>query len=148
MSARPERLFIYGTLMAAAEHPMGAMLAANARLLGRGSIRARLYIVHEEDDAGPNSYPAAIASAYAQDRVWGEVHTITGDPEPLFSAFDDYEACTPRWPTPYEFLLRPVEVALDSGETVSAGSYLYTWDLSRAVPVPGGRFTGTGAGTR
>ncbi len=141
-------LFIYGTLLAAADHPMGRMLAEQARLIGRGSIQARLYIVHEIDAQGPNSYPAAVPSAFADDRVYGEVHEITGPTAPLFAAFNDYEACAPGWPEPYEFMLRDIDVAMEDGTTVTAGCYLYTWDTSRADPVPSGRFTGSAAGTR
>lgn len=148
MEARPGRLFIYGTLLASAGHPLGAMLAGNARLVGRGSIRARLYIVHEEDAEGPNSFPAAVPSAYPEDRVMGEVHEFTGDAGPLLAAFDDYEACSPRWPEPHEFLLRTIDVAMEDGRTLAAGCYLYTWDTSRAEPVPSGRFEGSGVGTR
>ncbi len=148
MTDRPAHLFIYGTLLAAADHPMGRLLAANARPVGRGSIRARLYVVHEVDAQGPNSYPAAVPSPHPEDRVHGEVHAVTGDPGPLFAAFDDYEACAPGWPEPYEFLLREIDVAMADGGTLRAGCYLYTWDTSRADPVPSGRFTGTGAGVR
>jgi gamma-glutamylcyclotransferase (GGCT)/AIG2-like uncharacterized protein YtfP len=116
---------------------MGRMLAEQARLIGRGSIQARLYIVHEIDAQGPNSYPAAVPSAFADDRVYGEVHEITGPTAPLFAAVNDYE-----------FMLRDIDVAMEDGTTVTAGCYLYTWDTSRADPVPSGRFTGSAAGTR
>ncbi len=36
------------------------------------------------------------------------VHT----PEPMYSIFDDYEACNEGWPEPYELLLRPTDVIL------------------------------------
>ena len=142
-----DKLFVYGTLLTASDHPMSALLRTGARLAGAGSIRARLYILHEIDAQGPNSYPGAVPSPHPEDHVWGEVHDVL-TPGPLFSAFDEYEACTPGWPEPYEFLLRPVDVTLEDGAVVRAGSYLYTWDTSRAEPVPSGRFAGNGAGTR
>jgi len=46
---RPEYFFVYGTLLAEAGHPMSAPLAEAADEVGRGSIQARLYIIHEED---------------------------------------------------------------------------------------------------
>ena len=142
-----DKLFVYGTLLTASDHPMSALLRTGARLAGAGSIRARLYIIREIDAQGPNSYPGAVPSPHPEDHVWGEVHDVL-TPGPLFSAFDEYEACTPGWPEPYEFLLRPVDVTLEDGAVVRAGSYLYTWDTSRAEPVPSGRFAGQGAGTR
>ena len=142
-----DKLFVYGTLLTASGHPLSELLRTGARLVGAGSIQARLYIISEVDEQGPNSYPGAVPSAYPEDRVWGEVHEVL-TPEPLFAAFDDYEACTPGWPEPYEFLLRPVDVTLEDGGTVRAGAYLYTWDTSRAEAIPSGRFTGVAAGTR
>ena len=43
---RPEYFFVYGTLFTEAGHPMSEPPGA-AATLGRGSIQARLYIVHE-----------------------------------------------------------------------------------------------------
>ncbi len=142
-----DKLFVYGTLLTASAHPMSQLLQTSARLLGRGSIQARLYIISEIDAEGPNSYPGAVPSPHPQDRVWGEVHEVL-TPEPLFAAFDDYEACAPGWPEPYEFLLRPVDVNLEDGSAMRAGSYLYTWDTSRAELVPDGRFAGLAADAR
>lgn len=50
------------------------------------------------------------------------VHT----PEPMYSIFDDYEACEEGWPNPYELLLRPTDVILENGQVIRAASYLYT----------------------
>ena len=143
----PPRLFVYGTLLAVAEHPMGALLRAHGRFLAHGSIRARLYLIHEEDADGPNSYPGAVPSPDPTDRVHGEVHEIH-EPAQVFPAFDQFEACAPGWPEPYEFLLRPVDVRTDAGDLIRAEAYLYTWDTSRAEPVPSGRFTWKAAATR
>jgi hypothetical protein len=41
----PIRLFIYGTLLEASQHPMGQLLRDNGSFIARGSIRARLYII-------------------------------------------------------------------------------------------------------
>lgn len=45
--ARPEYFFVYGTLFTEAGHPMSEPLGAAATEVGRGSIQATLYIVHE-----------------------------------------------------------------------------------------------------
>ena len=129
--AGSEFLFVYGTLLAEAGHEMGAFLRALADEVGPGSIQARLYIIEEEDAEGPNSYPGAVPSPWPDDKVHGRLYKIH-TPEPLFARFNDFEACAPGWPEPYEFLLRPVDVALPNGSTLRALSYLYTWDTSRA----------------
>lgn len=140
MTSRPDRLFVYGTLLAVAQHPLGDLLRAKARLLGPGHIQARLYIASEVDDQGPNTYPGAVPSADPADKVFGEVWEIT-DKDALYPVFDRYEACTEDWPEPHEFLLRSVPVTLETGTQVWAGSYLYAWDTSRCELVPSGRFS-------
>lgn len=126
---------------------MSAPLSEAATEVGRGSIQARLYIIHEEDAQGPNSYPGAVPSPFPEDRVHGVLYCVHS-PKPMFSIFDDYEACATGWPEPYEFLLRPIDVTLDNGQVIRAASYLYTWDTSRATPVPSGRFTDTASNAR
>lgn len=140
MADHPSHLFVYGTLTEAAAHPMGAVLRSHADLVGPGHIQARLYLIHEIDDQGPNTYPGAVPSAVPADRVYGVVYLVH-TPAPLFRALDDFEACAPGWPQPYEFLLRPVEVTLATGAILRASSYLYTWDVSQATPIPSGRYT-------
>ena len=134
------RLFVYGTLLTVAEHPLGDRLRRNARLLGRGSIRARLYVIDDPDDPGNNFYPGALPSPDPADRVHGEVYDLL-EPAALIEAFDAYEACSPDWPEPHEFIRRSVEVALEAGGATRAWSYLYSWDVSTARHVKSGRFT-------
>ncbi len=132
-------LFVYGTLLAVAEHPMGRLLQQNGRLLGEGFIRARLYMIDDPDAPGENRYPGALPSPAPSDRVYGEVHEIHA-PDILFPAFDDFEACGPNWPEPHEFLRRQVDVTLTKGGVIAATSYLYTWDVSDAERLLSGRF--------
>ena len=69
-------------------------------------------------------------------------------PEPMYSIFDDYEACNEGWPEPYELLLRPTDVILENGQVIRAASYLYTWDISRETSVTSGWFTDTASNAR
>lgn len=141
MSTTPETcLFVYGTLLTTAIHPMGKLLRDNSDLLGHGSIRARLYIIDDPDLPGQNEYPGAVPSHDPAERVYGEVYSLL-TPELILERFDDYEACSPRWPEPHEFMRRNVEVAMADGGTLRAVSYLYTWDIATARHVPSGRFT-------
>lgn len=136
---RPDHLFVYGTLQTSAEHPLGDLLRAAAVHVGTGSIQARLYIV-EDPDPVDNRYPGALPSPDPADRVYGEVYQVL-EPSRVFGALDAYEACSPDWPEPHEFMLRRVEVAMADGGALTAGAYLYTWDVSTARHVPSGRFT-------
>ena len=139
MTDRDDLLFIYGTLKAASGHPLGQLLRDNATYVGSGSIQARLYIVTEFDEQGPNSYPGALPSPDPGDRVHGEVWRVN-DPNAVWPALDRHEACSDDWPEPHEFRLSRVPVAMDDGRRLLAQSYLYAWDVTGALPVPSGRF--------
>ncbi|KNG95601.1 gamma-glutamylcyclotransferase family protein [Pseudaestuariivita atlantica] len=134
-----EALFVYGTLRASADHPMGRLLRDHARLVGRGHIRARLYVIDDPDEPGQNFYPGALPSPDPEDRVHGEVYEVV-DPEAVFPAFDRYEACSPDHPEPHEFILREVPVTMEDGATLRARSYLYSWDVGDAERVTSGRY--------
>ncbi|MCV6584615.1 MAG: gamma-glutamylcyclotransferase [Marinibacterium sp.] len=136
----PTHLFVYGTLMTSAAHPMGQLLRDKAQRVGLGSIQARLYVIDDPDDPGNNFYPGALPSGRAEDRVWGELYKILDD-EDLFEAFDAFEACSPDWPEPHEFLRRNVVVTLEDGAQRWAACYLYSWDVSTARPIASGRYT-------
>jgi len=140
-------LFVYGTLLTVADHPMGNLLRTHGALRGRGSIRARLYMIDDPDDPGQNFYPGALPSGDPQDRVYGELYNLT-DPGAVLPQFDEYEACSANWPEPHEFLRRTVPVTLEDGETVSAVTYLYTWDVSGARHIASGRFNELSRDTR
>ncbi|MEO0424622.1 MAG: gamma-glutamylcyclotransferase family protein [Pseudomonadota bacterium] len=140
-------LFVYGTLRTSADHPLGKMLSEGADCIGSGTIQARLYIVDDPDEEGPNSYPAALPSQNPNDRVRGEVFRLH-DPQTLLPVFDDYEACSPRWEEPHEFLRRKVRVRMDSGDEMTAIAYLYTWDISTAHPIESGDYKERAPDTR
>lgn len=131
-------LFVYGTLLTVADHPMGHRLRAQSAFLGHGWIRACLYRI--EDPANPGQgYPGAVASGFDRDRVHGELYRLH-DPQPLLEALDLYEACDPARPEPHEYLRRRVPVTLESGDVMLAICYLYGWDVSRATRVPSGQY--------
>lgn len=140
-------LFVYGTLLTVADHPMGNLLRDHSVFRGRGSIRARLYMIDDPDDPGQNFYPGAQPSGDPQDRVFGELYELT-NPDAVLPSFDDYEACSPNWPEPHEFLRRKVPVTLEDGTTLPAVTYLYTWDVSSAEHIPSGRFAQISRDTR
>lgn len=141
MAARArDLLFVYGTLLTTANHPLGEVLRAHASYIGKGSMQARLYWIKDPDDPR-NHYPGAFPSGNPADRVHGEVYEIT-DPARVLPALDRYEACSEDWPEPHEFLRRSVPVRLEKGGELRCWSYFYTWDVSRARLIASGRFTG------
>ena len=119
---------------------MGQLLRANARSLGFGSICARLYIVDDPDAPGESRYPAALPSPNSSERVFGEVFEVLS-PDVVFPELDAFEACSPEWPEPHEFLRRNVTVTMADGTECAAMTYLYTWDVSTAEHIPSGRYT-------
>ena len=147
MTPEPSQLFVYGTLLSGANHPLGELLRRNASLIGTGSIAARLYII--PDPADPtNAYPGAIPSGDPADRVHGELYAITGDSTRLLQTLDEFEHCAPGRPEPYEFLRRTVLVDTANGMAIAAMTYLYTWDVSRARHVPDGQYAEDGSQVR
>lgn len=135
-----DRLFTYGTLVTAARHPLGDLVREKARFVGAGSICARLYLIDDPEDPGANFFPGALPSPDPADRVFGEIYDVI-DPDPLYAALDDFEACGPAWPEPQEFILRSVEVVMDNGESTRAVAYLYSWDVTGARRIQSGRWT-------
>ena len=133
-------LFVYGTLQTVAQHPMGDLLRRHARLVGEGSICARLYIIDDPEDPGANYFPGAMPSPEPTDRVYGEIYEVV-DPAPLMPQLDRLEACSDDWPEPHEFLLRSVEVQREGASSIRAWCYLYTWDVTGAERITMGRFT-------
>jgi len=65
-------LFVYGTLLSSAGHPMGARLGREARLIGEASIEGRLYSL--------GRYPGLVDVVDRESRVHGEVFVLK---EPL-----------------------------------------------------------------
>jgi gamma-glutamylcyclotransferase (GGCT)/AIG2-like uncharacterized protein YtfP len=122
-------LFVYGTLMAAADHPMGRRLGREARLIGPATIRGRLY------DLG--RYPALIESGTEDGLVHGEVHELAS-PASSLRWLDAYEGIVPGREAPYERLLRPVDLA--AGARLEAWVYLYRRDVHRARHLESGRW--------
>jgi gamma-glutamylcyclotransferase (GGCT)/AIG2-like uncharacterized protein YtfP len=128
-------LFVYGTLMTAAEgaglgKPQRARLQREGVSLGAATIQGRLY------DLG--RYPALVASDRAADQAHGEVFRLT-NPISSFRWLDVYENVVPGSPAnEYERVVRPVRCS--SGGDIRAWVYLYIADLGTRRPVTGGRW--------
>lgn len=147
MTTPQGHLFVYGSLLSTANHAMGTIMRRYAKLAGKGSIQARMYIIPDPVDS-TNSYPGAIPSGDPSDRVFGEIYAVTGDAPRLLATLDEFEHCSPGRPEPFEFLRRKIDVTRDDGTPLPAICYLYTWDVAKARHVTSGRFEGDGSAIR
>jgi gamma-glutamylcyclotransferase (GGCT)/AIG2-like uncharacterized protein YtfP len=125
------RLFVYGTLLAAAGHPMGARLRGQARLIGPATIQGRLYSL--------GRYPGLVETAAAHCLVHGELYAL-GAPAVALRWLDAYEGIVPDQPvaSPYQRVERPVRV--ESGDVIEAWVYLYRKSVRALPEVIGGRW--------
>jgi gamma-glutamylcyclotransferase (GGCT)/AIG2-like uncharacterized protein YtfP len=128
--AELQYLFVYGTLLHGAGHPMHRILQQGARLIGEAYVFGRLYQVHH--------YPGAIAGA-APDKVHGELYELLQS-ESTLAALDDYEGCGPASPQPTEFARSIQNVYRPDGTSVPAWVYLYNHPIGSAPRIVSGRF--------
>jgi gamma-glutamylcyclotransferase (GGCT)/AIG2-like uncharacterized protein YtfP len=124
-------LFVYGTLLSAAGHAMGARLRREARLLGEATRPGRLYSL--------GRYPGMVEAAGADYLVHGELYALR-TPAVTLKWLDAYEGIVPGKPelSPYERVERRAQLA--SGETLDAWVYLYRKSVKARPEVLGGRW--------
>jgi gamma-glutamylcyclotransferase (GGCT)/AIG2-like uncharacterized protein YtfP len=127
-------LFVYGSLMSRAAHPMGDRLRREAKLIGEATLQGRLYAI--------SWYPGAVACENPAERVHGEVYALA-DPVRALQWLDAYEGIASTRPdsAEYERTERPVRLA--SGEEIAAWVYLYRGDASKLTRIPDGRWAAT-----
>jgi gamma-glutamylcyclotransferase (GGCT)/AIG2-like uncharacterized protein YtfP len=124
-------LFVYGTLLSSARHPMGARLRRESVLVNEARVPGRLYrIAH---------YPGLVESPNADDVVHGEVYTLNS-PASTFKWLDAYEGLRPGRHVGSEYQRVERQVRLASGAHLTAWLYLYGRDVSRFALVPDGRW--------
>jgi gamma-glutamylcyclotransferase (GGCT)/AIG2-like uncharacterized protein YtfP len=125
-----ELLFVYGSLRRG--QPLHRHLAGEeARLLGEGTIRGRLFDLGE--------YPAAIGDTKRFSTVRGEVHELLDAPRTL-EVLDDIEGYDPQRPEKSLFERRLAEVRLEDGRRVRAWVYFYRLPLLEATEIPDGDY--------
>ncbi|MGO4711489.1 gamma-glutamylcyclotransferase family protein [Bradyrhizobium sp. 2TAF24] len=124
-------LFVYGTLMRRARHPMAALLAAHADFVDEGQYAGRLYRVAH--------YPGVVPSERPGEVVFGDIYRLR-HPERLLRRLDVYEqaAFQSRRPVQYVRALQPV--TLRDGATLDAFVYLYNRPVAGLTRIRRGRF--------
>jgi gamma-glutamylcyclotransferase (GGCT)/AIG2-like uncharacterized protein YtfP len=123
-------LFVYGTLMRAARHPMHHHVAAHAEYIDEASFGGRLYLVHH--------YPGVVDSIAPDERVYGELYRLHS--ASAFSTLDEYEGCGPNVPEPAEYIRVQRTVTRANGTVVTAWIYLYNHPTDLLPLIPSGRF--------
>jgi gamma-glutamylcyclotransferase (GGCT)/AIG2-like uncharacterized protein YtfP len=129
--ADASHLFVYGTLMSSARHPMGARLAREGRLIGSATIRGRLF------DFG--RYPGLVEGRPDDGRVHGEVYVLNS-PQASFRWLDAYEGIIPGRAQGNDYERVLCKVVLETGSSLAAWVYLFRGDIRNARPVEGGRW--------
>jgi len=140
MTVRPAHLFVYGTLMRAANgwrlgKPQRERLARESTFIAAATIAARLY------DLG--NYPGLLLSDDPVDVVHGEILALA-DPGHSFDWLDPYESIVPGREADSEYRREKVTARLADGTAITAWTYVYNHDLSAAAAVPGGRWLARG----
>lgn len=114
MRGDPDRLFVYGTLLAAIGHPLGRALGEACVHEGAAWLRARLHDLGE--------YPGAVLSSSPGDCVVGELYRLPHDGrDALLAALDGYEDSVSE---DGEFVRAIVRVERADGSSIPAFAYL------------------------
>lgn len=129
MKRRIAYLFVYGTLRAAAGHPLQRYLRQHARRLGTGQVAGRLY------DLG--RYPGLVLDARAG-AVRGDVYRLRHT-RALLNTLDRYEGCAARMPQPREYRRAPVQIHWKN-RRLWAWVYVYNRPVAGLRAVPGGDY--------
>jgi len=123
-------LFVYGTLISTADHPMGAKLAREGRLIGPASIQGRLYRIAW--------YPGAVDTPVARERVYGELYALA-NPTASFAWLDAYEGLS-GGPHASEYVRVERIARLFGGAELAAWVYLYQADPDPLKLIADGRW--------
>lgn len=120
-------IFVYGTLRLGYDGAMTRCLHAGARHIGKAQAHGLLYVIAD--------YPGLVAG---QGQVTGDLFQLH-DPAAMLALLDDYEECSPAYPTPHEYERRLIMVRTSAGP-VEAWAYLYMRDVGELSPIPDGDF--------
>lgn len=113
-----DHLFVYGTLREGVKHPMHAVLANHADLIGEAVFQGRLY------DLG--AFPGVVPSDRPEDLVHGEVYHLR-HPDRALRALDRYEGVMETGGT--RFRRERADVTLKTGDVACAWIYVYNWPV-------------------
>ncbi len=131
-------LFAYGTLMEGLHQ--GLLRRAGARLVGKGTICAKLYDLGDYPGAKPNGGPRGSI-------VKGELYRLS-DPEGAVEILDRYEDFFPERLDKSLFVRRLARVTLEDGRVQEAWTYFYNRPVDESRLVASGNYREVLAGRR
>ncbi|MBI5915387.1 MAG: gamma-glutamylcyclotransferase [Bacteroidetes bacterium] len=126
-----ENLFVYGTLLRDANHPMNRLIRQQGVFLGNATFKGKLFLV--------DYYPGSVPSSVDEDKVKGEVYALK-NAKKVFDALDEFEEYRPVEEEKSEFIRRKIDVRLEDGVNVSAWVYLYNFPTKGLKEIPSGDF--------
>jgi gamma-glutamylcyclotransferase (GGCT)/AIG2-like uncharacterized protein YtfP len=124
-------LFVYGTLLTAAGHPMGARLRREARLIEPATIQGRLYSL--------GRYPGLVEATDLHSVVHGELYALNA-PAVVLHWLDAYEGVIPGRPEQSSYERAERAVRTEAGGILNAWVYLYRGSVRARPEVVGGRW--------
>ena len=129
----PQVLFVYGTLRGDSKNEMFQVLARDAKFLGEGKVRGRLFSL------GP--YPGMALSDSDDGSVRGELYQVRPERwQQVIRELDSYEGCGPDDPEPHEYRRALVDVVTASGRKVPAWAYLLNRPTAHLEEIPSGDY--------
>jgi gamma-glutamylcyclotransferase (GGCT)/AIG2-like uncharacterized protein YtfP len=126
-------LFVYGTLLRQFEHRLNGLLVEHADSITAATVRGHLYYL--------GTFPALVASRFAQDRVRGELYALRNH-EQLLRKLDQYEGFYPAAPQRSLFVRREVMVDVLDREysSIKVWAYLFNRPLAGAKRIVSGDY--------
>lgn len=98
-----ELLFVYGSLLEESQHEMALFLKRYVKVIGRGFVRGRLYLV--------DWYPGAVYDPQSEYKIWGSLVEVS-QPKMVLPKLDEYEGSYYYEPEKSLFLRKEVKVSL------------------------------------
>ena len=117
-------LFVYGTLRRQAGNTMSQWLSERAMFVGEAICQGHLFLI-----ADYPPYPGLVPSEQVRNglptrSVKGDLYALP-DPASLLPKLDEYEACSPGFTEPTEYVRQHRPVTLIDGRQLQAWVYVF-----------------------
>lgn len=115
-------LFVYGTLRQGAKHPIFTLLKESAELMGKATVRGKLYKLHE--------YPGAKPSNKKNEILVGELYKLHPQKAvEVLNLLDEYEDYRQNNAKESLFVREITQVNLENNKTLDAWVYWYNYPV-------------------
>jgi Uncharacterized conserved protein len=130
----PNYLFVYGTLRRACNHALLKEIDRYADFVSTATYQGKLFLI--------DTYPGAVPSLNPNNQIQGEVYCLTNENR-LLDLLDDYEECSPKFPSPAEYYRSLQNIQLINHQPVDAWIYLYNHKTHNLKLIMSGNFLDT-----